>query len=150
MFRAIISPILRSNTLCYSLWYKAPKMLPVGEQQAATLVHYTASWKHSLVFLRMGEIIARNTLSWLPLLIKLLLLYLVGCLYYWTNEARLHKHQTWVVITNAHAWYCLFYVHLSSKTKAKYQTSISLFSPCNPIIYLYTYIPTKLDFILLY
>jgi hypothetical protein len=30
----------------------------------------------------MGEIIARNMLSWLTLLIKLLLLHLVGCLYY--------------------------------------------------------------------
>jgi len=38
--------------------------------------------KHSLVLLKMDEIIARNTLSWLKLLIKLLLLHLVGCLYY--------------------------------------------------------------------
>jgi len=30
---------------------------------AASLVHYTTSCKHSLVFLRMGEIIARNRLS---------------------------------------------------------------------------------------
>ena len=30
----------------------------------------------------MGEIIARNILNWLKLLIKLLLLHLVGCLYY--------------------------------------------------------------------
>ena len=33
-------------------------------------VHYTTSCKHSLVLLRMGEIIARNTLSWLELLIN--------------------------------------------------------------------------------
>jgi len=42
----------------------------------------------------MGEIIARNTLSWLKLLIKnLLLLHLVGCLYYcegWGNSSS-HK-----------------------------------------------------------
>jgi len=31
----------------------------------------------------MGEIIARNMLRWLKLLIKLLLLHLVGCLYYY-------------------------------------------------------------------
>jgi len=43
----------------------------------------TTSCKRSLVLLRMGEIIARNMLSWLKLLIKLLLLYLVGCLYYY-------------------------------------------------------------------
>jgi len=30
---------------------------------AASLVHYTASCKHSLVLLKMGETIARNLLS---------------------------------------------------------------------------------------
>ena len=34
-----------------------------GHQQAASSVHYTTSSKHSLVLLRMGEIIARNMLS---------------------------------------------------------------------------------------
>jgi len=43
---------------------------------------YTTSCKHSLVLLRMGEIITRKMLSWLKLLRKLLLLHLVGCLYY--------------------------------------------------------------------
>jgi len=41
----------------------------------------------------MGEIIARNMLSWLKLLIKLLLFLLVGCLYYCIRDARSHKHQ---------------------------------------------------------
>jgi len=50
--------------------------------QAASSVLYTTSCKHRLVLLRMGEIIARNMLSWLKLLIKVLLLHLVGCLYY--------------------------------------------------------------------
>ena len=57
-------------------------LLP-GHQQAASPVHYTTSCKHSLALLRMGGIIARNMLSWLKSLIKLLLLHLVGCLYYW-------------------------------------------------------------------
>ena len=35
--------------------------------QAASSVLYTTSCKHSLVLLRMGEIIARNMLSWLKL-----------------------------------------------------------------------------------
>jgi len=39
---------------------------------AASSVHYTTSCKHSLVLLRMSETIARNLLSWLKLLIKLL------------------------------------------------------------------------------
>ena len=41
-----------------------------GHQQATSSVHYTTSCKHSLVLLRMGEIIARNMLSWLKLLIN--------------------------------------------------------------------------------
>jgi len=43
--------------------YMAPAMLQAGYQPAASPVHYTTSYKHSLVFLRMGEIIARNVLS---------------------------------------------------------------------------------------
>jgi len=50
----------------------------LGDQQATSAVHYTTSCKHSLVLLRMGEIIARIMLSWLKLLIKLLLSHLVG------------------------------------------------------------------------
>ena len=74
----------------YSLWYKAPTMLVTrkrwvpphpGHQQTASPVHYTTSCKHSLVLLRMGEIIARNMLSWLKLT-KLSSSHLVGCLYY--------------------------------------------------------------------
>ena len=45
----------------------------------------TTRCRHSLVLLRMGEIIARNMLSWLKLLIKLLLLHIVGCLCYGVN-----------------------------------------------------------------
>ena len=64
MFWAIISPIL-SGALdsVYSLWYKAPTMLPAGRQQAASSVLYTTSCKHSPMLLRMGEITARNMLS---------------------------------------------------------------------------------------
>jgi hypothetical protein len=39
-------------------------------QQAAPSVRYTTSCKQSLVLLTMGEIIARNILSWLKLLIN--------------------------------------------------------------------------------
>jgi len=99
----------------YSLWYKAPMMLPAGDQeavpphpghqQAASSVLYTTSCKHSLVFLRMGESIARNMLSWL----KLLLLHLVGCLYYYISDARSHKHQisTWHLVWSL--WWRLWF-----------------------------------------
>jgi len=41
-----------------------------GYRPAASSVYYTTSCKHSLVLLRMDEIIARNTLSWLELLMN--------------------------------------------------------------------------------
>jgi len=44
-------------------------MLPAG-RPATSPVHYTTSCKHSLVLLKMGEIIARNMLNWLELLIN--------------------------------------------------------------------------------
>jgi len=46
--------------------------------QTASSVLYATTCKHSLLLLRMGEIIAANMLSCLKLLIKLLLLHLVG------------------------------------------------------------------------
>ena len=61
-------------------------------QQASSSVHYTTSCKHSLVFLRMDEIIGRNMLSWLKLLIKLLLLHLVGCLYYYIFNTNFRQY----------------------------------------------------------
>ena len=94
MFRAIISPIFRSTILYLQLWYNALTMLPAGSIVGA-LYH---SCKYSIVLLKMGEIIARNMLSWLKLLIiKLLLLHLVGCLYYCIIDSRSHKHQTHLI-----------------------------------------------------
>ena len=55
MFWVIILPILRSTRLCYSLWYKAPTMLPAGNQDEVEL--HSTNCKHSLVLLRMDEII---------------------------------------------------------------------------------------------
>jgi len=48
----------------------AKKNMWQGHQQAAPSVHYTTRCKRSLMLLRMGEIIARNMLSWLKLSIK--------------------------------------------------------------------------------
>jgi len=64
-----------------------------GHQQEASSVLYTTSCKHSLALLRMSGIIARDMLSWLKLLIKFLLFYLVGCLYNYISDARSHKRQ---------------------------------------------------------
>jgi len=65
MFRAIISPILRSTRLCLELVPSHPVYQP-----AASSVHCTTSCKHNLVLLRMGAIITRNMLSWLEILIN--------------------------------------------------------------------------------
>jgi len=51
--------------------------------QAASLVHYTTNCKHSLVLLRMGEIIRLKHVELIVIINKnLLLLHLVGCLCY--------------------------------------------------------------------
>jgi len=68
MFRAIISPILRNTTLCLQLVVQCTD--DAACRPAASSVHCTTSCKHSLVFLRMGEIIARNILSGLKLLVN--------------------------------------------------------------------------------
>jgi hypothetical protein len=60
--------------MCYSLWYNAPTTLPAGSldaqclriqatgrQNRGCIIPQTVT--HSLVLLRMGEIIARNMLS---------------------------------------------------------------------------------------
>jgi len=51
MFQVIICPSSVAQGCDYSLWYKAPTVL------------YTASCKHTLVLLGMGEIIAQSMLS---------------------------------------------------------------------------------------
>ena len=48
--------------MCYSLWYNAPTMLPAGGRQRRECIIPQAV-THSLVFLNMGKIIARNMLS---------------------------------------------------------------------------------------
>ena len=63
-------------------------MLHAGQQQAASSVLYTTSCKHSLVLLKMDEIIARNMLTCFKLLIKLLL-HLVG---FYTIVSMMHGH----------------------------------------------------------
>ena len=59
MFRAIIFPIFRSTRLCYSLWYIEPTMLPAGGRQDRVCIIPQAV-THSLVFLKMGKIIAET------------------------------------------------------------------------------------------
>jgi hypothetical protein len=49
-------------------------MLSAGDkQQAALPVHYTTSCKHSLVLLRMGEIIARKHIELIEIINKIVI-----------------------------------------------------------------------------
>jgi len=87
MFRTVSPSIFRSSRL-YIQQQAFVKQMPVAVCTVLncwwwTTMLYTTSCKHSPALLRMDEIIIRNMLSWLKLLIKLLLLHLVGCLYYW-------------------------------------------------------------------
>jgi len=57
--------------VCYSLWYNAPPtMLPAtGRQHRGCIIPQAVT--HSLVLLKMGEIISGNMSSWVELLISL-------------------------------------------------------------------------------
>ena len=68
-------------------------------QPAASSVHCTTSCKHSLVLLRMGEINARNMLSWLTLLINC---YCFICLVVYIIVSMMHGH------TNIKKWKHLY------------------------------------------
>ena len=140
MFRAIFLPILRSTRLCLQLVvYNTNDAVFWWPTGSISSVLCTTSCKHSLVLLRMDEIIARNMLSWLKVLIKVLLLHLVGCFYYCINDARSHKQQI-LKIHNSGAcniWkqYCNVYfwvtIHFRiTKCKHNFFQSVKLFWKC--------------------
>ena len=85
--------------MCYSLWYNAPTMLPAGgRQHRGCIIPQTVT--HSLVLLKMGKIITRNMLSW-RIINKLLLLHLVGCLYYlyqWCTVKQISDNEIYLLI----------------------------------------------------
>ena len=104
-------------------WY-IPIAPHPGHRQTASSALYTTRCKHSLVLLRLGEIIARNMLNWLKLLIKLSLLHLVGCLCYCTRTI-FHKVLRWIV----NWWECgrksscpslLWYFHMCLEEKGSH------------------------------
>jgi len=67
----IIPSISKNKNIPQHLLLKLNREIPHKIcRPAAKSLHYTISCKHSLVFLRMGEIIARNMLSWLKSLIN--------------------------------------------------------------------------------
>ena len=67
--------------MCYSLWYNALTMLPAtGRQHRRCIIPQAVT--HSLVLLKMGEIIAPKQVELIGIINKPLLLHPDGCLYY--------------------------------------------------------------------
>ena len=68
--------------MCYSLWYNAPTMLPAGGQPAASWLHYTTSCNTQSSVPEDGQNNYLKHVELTGIINKLLLLHLVGCLYY--------------------------------------------------------------------
>jgi hypothetical protein len=81
--------VLRGSLLCLPVstmaWIhtSGSGVPPLPDYLPATpWVYYTASCKHSLVLLKMGETVSRNMSSCLRIINKSLSLHVVGCLHY--------------------------------------------------------------------
>ena len=101
MFRAIILPIFRSTRLCYSLWYNAPKMLPVGHRPATSWVHYTTSSNTQSSAPEDGQNNFPKHVELTGIINKPLLLHLVGCLYYlyqWCTVKQISDNEIYLLI----------------------------------------------------
>jgi len=93
MFRALVSPILKSTRLrFYSFWYKAPTML-----QVRNLQHRRCFLPEAVKTQSSAPEDVRNyrpnRVELIEVINKLSLLHLVGCLYYYVNDARSRKHK---------------------------------------------------------
>ena len=66
----------------YSLWYDAPTMLPGGYRPATSSVHYTTSCNTQSSAPEDGQNYCPEYAELTGIINKLLLLRLVGCLYY--------------------------------------------------------------------
>ena len=101
MFLEIILPIFRSTRLCVTacgIMYPRCCRTVAVRQHHGYIIPQTVT--HSLVLLRMGKIIVRNTLSWLDFN-KPLLLHLFGCLYYlyeWCTVKQISDNEIYLLI----------------------------------------------------
>ena len=107
MFREIILPIFRSTRLCVTV---CGKMHPrccrpaTGRQHRGRILPQTVT--HSLVPLKMGEIIAQNMLSWLELFINhYCCIYLFVYIIYYKIFSKLFKLGFGIRIENFAALY---------------------------------------------
>ena len=69
--------------MCYSLWYNAP----------TSLVHYTTSCNTQSSAPEDGRNYRPKHVKLTGIINKPLLLYVVGCLYYYINDAWSNKHE---------------------------------------------------------
>jgi len=67
--------------VCYSLWYNAPTMLPAG-RPAKSWFHYTTNCNTQSNVPEDGRNYRPKHVELIGIINKLLLLHLVGCLYY--------------------------------------------------------------------
>ena len=89
MFRAIILPIFRSTRLCVT----ACGIMHPRCSRPVALYIIPQAVTHSLVFLKMGKIIARNMLSWLELLTSRYCFFQLDVYITYFNDARSSKYQ---------------------------------------------------------
>ena len=68
--------------MCYSLWYNAPTILPADHRPATSWVHYTTSCNTQSSTPEDGHNNCPKHVELTGIINKLLLLHLVGCLYY--------------------------------------------------------------------
>jgi hypothetical protein len=68
--------------VCYSLWFNAPTMFPVGGRPAISCVHYTTSCNTQSSVPEDGQNNYPKYVELTVIINKPLLLHLVGCLYY--------------------------------------------------------------------
>ena len=92
------------QTVCYSLWYNAPTMLPACHRPATSWFHYTTNCNTQSSAPENGQN-TRNCPKHVELngiINKPLLLHLVGCLYYlyFTIFLRLAKQSQFIPLQN--------------------------------------------------
>jgi len=92
MFRAIISPILRSTRLCLQLVVQCTSTLSPADIFFGALNHKLRTQSSAP---EDGRNYRPKHVELIEITNKLLLLHLVGCLYYCIRDARSHKRQ-WV------------------------------------------------------
>ena len=105
MFRAIISPILRSTGCVYSLCFSAPTMLPAGNLDEVELnfhlIQFTGRQHRRCIMPQAvntacapedGRNYRPKHVELIGIINKPLLLHLVGCLYYCISDARSYKY----------------------------------------------------------